>query len=244
MEAVSQMVQGPVNVNDEVTIQIPMIAPQLAGKYCAFFRFVHGDNQRFGQKVWCDILVEDEVVVEAIAMPEPVADMMMEEEQEVSSLLEESEQRESSLLSNDIHQLVEPASDIPMRDQLKMSQFDEPMVEMIKKQSPEVIKEEVEEAKEEAKIEEVAEVKEVVVVQEQEEPCVDEMMKKAYMEELESAGLKDQNLFTNLKYMMNMGYLNYKINYNLLTRNNNDLIIAVNKLCNNIVSDSMFEIRQ
>ena len=70
------------------------------------------------------------------------------------------------------------------------------------------------------------------------------MMKKAYMEELESAGIKDQNLFTNLKYMMNMGYLNYKINYNLLTRNNNDLIIAVNKLCNNIVSDSMFEIRK
>jgi len=70
------------------------------------------------------------------------------------------------------------------------------------------------------------------------------MLKKAYMEELESAGIKDQSLFTNLKYMMKMGYWNYKINYNLLTRNNNDLIIAVNKLCNNIVSDSMFEIKK
>lgn len=35
-------------------------APRDAGKYCAFFRFVHGDNHRFGQKVWCDILVQPE----------------------------------------------------------------------------------------------------------------------------------------------------------------------------------------
>jgi hypothetical protein len=106
LEGVSQMVQGPVNANDEVTIQIPMIAPQLAGKYCAFFRFVHGDNQRFGQKVWCDILVEDapEFVekvasIEKISEPEPIVEIEMEA-QEVSSLLEEEEQRESSLLDN------------------------------------------------------------------------------------------------------------------------------------------------
>lgn len=39
-----------------------LVAPKLPGKYCAFFRFVHGDNHRFGQKVWCDILVQDNSV--------------------------------------------------------------------------------------------------------------------------------------------------------------------------------------
>jgi hypothetical protein len=71
----------------------------------------------------------------------------------------------------------------------------------------------------------------------------EELLKKAYSEELNNSGIKDENLMNNLKYMMNMGYLNYKVNYNLLMRNNNDLIIAVNKLCNNIVTDTMFEIK-
>ena len=35
-----------------------MEAPKIAGNYISFFRFVHGDNNRFGQKVWCDILVK------------------------------------------------------------------------------------------------------------------------------------------------------------------------------------------
>jgi len=68
----------------------------------------------------------------------------------------------------------------------------------------------------------------------------DEMARKDYMEELTNAKLKDVSLHQNLKYMMDMGYLNYSINYNLLTRNGNDLVVAINKLCNNIVSDSMF----
>lgn len=79
---------------------------------------------------------------------------------------------------------------------------------------------------------------------EEEKSSEDEMLKKVYMEELENSGIKDQNLLNNLKYMMNMGYLNYKINYNLLKRNDNDLIIAINKLCNNIVTDTMFEIKK
>lgn len=45
----------------------------------------------------------------------------------------------------------------------------------------------------------------------------------------------------NLIYMMNMGYLNYKVNYNLLVRNKNELVVAINKLCNNLVTESMFE---
>ena len=30
------------------------------GNYNAFFRFMTGENNRFGQKVWCDILVQKE----------------------------------------------------------------------------------------------------------------------------------------------------------------------------------------
>jgi len=69
-------------------------------------------------------------------------------------------------------------------------------------------------------------------------------MKKLYIEELENSGIKDQTLLNNMRYMMNMGYYNFKINYNLLKRNNNDLIMAVNKLCNNMVTDTMFEIKK
>jgi len=44
---------------EEIEIAMELTSPELPGKYCAFFRFVYGDNLRFGQKVWCDILVEE-----------------------------------------------------------------------------------------------------------------------------------------------------------------------------------------
>jgi hypothetical protein len=53
-------VAGPVRPGQEIDIDLEIIAPVLPGKYCAFFRFAYADNQRFGQKVWCDILVEEE----------------------------------------------------------------------------------------------------------------------------------------------------------------------------------------
>lgn len=60
MGAVSFPVPGPVKPNQEIEISLTMKAPEKdCGKYCAFFRFVYGDNLRFGQKVWCDILVEN-----------------------------------------------------------------------------------------------------------------------------------------------------------------------------------------
>lgn len=54
----AQTIKAPVNPGQEIEVTMELIAPKLPGKYCAFFRFVHGDNYRFGQKVWCDILVE------------------------------------------------------------------------------------------------------------------------------------------------------------------------------------------
>jgi len=37
---------------------VKLQAPQLEGKYCAYFRMAFGDNIRFGHKVWCNILVK------------------------------------------------------------------------------------------------------------------------------------------------------------------------------------------
>jgi hypothetical protein len=42
--------------------------------------------------------------------------------------------------------------------------------------------------------------------------------------------------------MIEMGYNNFEVNLNLLKRNGNDLISAVNNLCNGLVSESMFEL--
>ena len=61
---------------------------------------------------------------------------------------------------------------------------------------------------------------------------------------MEAQNIKDKKLLDNLKYMMEAGYFNFRVNYNLLLRNNNDLIVAMNNLCNNLVTDSMFEINQ
>ena len=58
------------------------------------------------------------------------------------------------------------------------------------------------------------------------------------MEKLET--LKEKVFYDNMKQMMEMGYSNYEVNLNLLKRNNNDLITAVNSLCNGLVSESMF----
>jgi len=196
-------VNGPVKPGDEITLQVQMIAPELAGKYCAFFRFVHGDNLRFGQKVWCDILVEVPAVQEmkqSMMQEEPkLFEAKIEEPviEEASSLLNDSEQRVSSLLDEVIEQPVEPLVQEPV------------LVE----------KKEVEENKVDA----------------------EQVAKDAYLAELEKANIKDLSLAQNLKYMMDMGYLNFEINYRMLTRNNNDLVIAINKLCNNIVTDSIFQ---
>jgi len=75
-----------------------LVAPELEGKYCAFFRFVHGDNSRFGQKVWCDIMVtKPRGEFNFISEPRILENNLIEREeakeehQEVSSLLNESE---------------------------------------------------------------------------------------------------------------------------------------------------------
>lgn len=94
-------------VGDEVQIQLELVAPILPGKYCAFFRFVHGDNQRFGQKVWCDVLVEEVEDEKVKVSIENVHQQLQQMQEEVSSLLDQSEQRQSSLLANSEKVLAE-----------------------------------------------------------------------------------------------------------------------------------------
>jgi hypothetical protein len=52
--------------------------------------------------------------------------------------------------------------------------------------------------------------------------------------------IKDMKLKENMIQMLEMGYNNFEVNLNLLKRNANDLIAAVNSLCNGLVSESMF----
>jgi len=68
----------------------------------------------------------------------------------------------------------------------------------------------------------------------------EEKLKKSYLEELKAAKITDKKYVENLEYMMTMGYLNFRVNFNLLVRNNNDLVISINKLCNNMVTESIF----
>mmetsp|Transcript_7048 Transcript_7048/g.5293 ORF Transcript_7048/g.5293 Transcript_7048/m.5293 type:complete len:136 (-) Transcript_7048:63-470(-) len=46
-----------VKPGEHIDIEIKCVAPAKTGKYCAFYRLTYGSNERFGQKVWCDIYV-------------------------------------------------------------------------------------------------------------------------------------------------------------------------------------------
>ena len=52
--------------------------------------------------------------------------------------------------------------------------------------------------------------------------------------------LQDKTLVYNMTYMLDMGFSNFEVNLNLLKRNNNDLVTAINSLENGIVTESMF----
>lgn len=68
----------------------------------------------------------------------------------------------------------------------------------------------------------------------------DEQQRIQYMIQLENAKIKDLALVENLKYMMETGFTNFQVNFGLLNKHKNDLVVAMNCLCNGIVSDSVF----
>lgn len=114
MKANTQVVNGPVKPGQEITISLELQAPRDAGKYCAFFRFVYGDNHRFGQKVWCDILVQEaevEDIIKAIVPPTSVKS---------NTSVQKSQEERSSLINDS-----EPSSSQKQIEDFKPLQFEE-----------------------------------------------------------------------------------------------------------------------
>lgn len=58
---------------------------------------------------------------------------------------------------------------------------------------------------------------------------------------LKLSHIKDEKMHAGLKYMAECGYTNFEVNYQLMQRNDCDMVVAINKLCNGLVSESMFE---
>jgi hypothetical protein len=54
-----KLVGKEVKAGEYVDVTVQFTAPDKVGKYCGFYRFVHGKNERFGQKVWCDVIVKE-----------------------------------------------------------------------------------------------------------------------------------------------------------------------------------------
>ena len=42
-------------------------------------------------------------------------------------------------------------------------------------------------------------------------------------------------------YLMEAGFTNFDVNYGMLKKHNNDLVVVMNMICNGLVSDSIFE---
>jgi hypothetical protein len=111
-----------------------------------------------------------------------------------------------------------------------------------------IVEEEIEELQQQVSHSPVQNQVSVVVEQEEEkqelsplkksELSQDELDRLNYLNELDSC--KEPQMIENLKYMLEMGYTNFPVNINLLRRNNNDLTIALNLLCNGMVTESMF----
>lgn len=67
----------------------------------------------------------------------------------------------------------------------------------------------------------------------------EDRMRLLYLQEIEDAKLTDKELVRCLIEVMEMGYYNYRVNYNLLTRNKKDINAVIEHLCNNDISESM-----
>ena len=64
-------------------------------------------------------------------------------------------------------------------------------------------------------------------------------LRDQYMAELSRCNCTKE-VRENLIEMMNLGYLDFHLNLNMLKRNKNDLVCVINKFCNFDVSESVF----
>jgi hypothetical protein len=71
------------------------------------------------------------------------------------------------------------------------------------------------------------------------QPSAEELEKIYYMEKV--GALKEKKYAENLTFILEYGFSNFEVNLSLLKRNNNDLNIVINNLCNGTnITDSMF----
>lgn len=52
-------VERAVAPGDEIDISVPLTAPNAPGRYVTYFRLCGADERKFGQRVWCSIIVKD-----------------------------------------------------------------------------------------------------------------------------------------------------------------------------------------
>jgi len=62
------------------------------------------------------------------------------------------------------------------------------------------------------------------------QPSAEELEKIVYLQKLDS--LNEKKYADNLIFILENGFTNFEVNLNLLKRNNNDLSIVINNLCN------------
>lgn len=160
-------------------------------------------------------------------------------------MLNVSEQRVSSLLADEQEQIPDVKFDnIDQRfDEIAqvMEASYSPKIQEIVDPKPEAVQE-VEPLIQDNEVKSDQPLVEQPVVKEEEpELSEDDKVRINYLKELQALNTTDKALLENLETMMSMGYLNFEVNLKLLLRSKNDLVIAINKLCNNMVGESIFE---
>jgi len=91
LSAADSVAVPAVNPNEEIEIAVDMVAPSKSGRYIGYWRLAQADGNRFGQRVWIDIVVaapgtEAEHTASSFAQPQqPTSHMETEMETIVPS---------------------------------------------------------------------------------------------------------------------------------------------------------------
>ena len=163
----------------------------------------------------------DDVSME-IAKPEPVHDFKFEVvvPDQHQNKPEQDNKNEGNFFERVAADQIQPGYE------LSISQFEDKLVINQESQAIKPV------AEEELKVPELA-------LQKSAGPTYEELNQIAYFEKLEK--VKNRKICEGLKYMFDAGYTNFEINHRLLTKANGDMIVAMNDLCNNNITESMIQ---
>lgn len=64
------VVVPPIVAGEETDISVEMVAPNVPGRYVSYWRLCTPEGQRFGHRVWVDVIVRDQAP-EPMSVPEP-----------------------------------------------------------------------------------------------------------------------------------------------------------------------------